>query len=221
MASDSDSRLRSTLEDLAKPDPAQSAELVRRASGGDDFALGELLERYRPRLRRIVRIRLGARLRGRLESMDIVQEAYQVAVRKISEFEMTSPSSILQWLSRIAEHKISDADAYFAALRRDVGREEAADGAPDESGIGARLAADKTSPPEAAERAETREIMDDCVEQLSDAQREVVILRDYCGGDWEFVAAELDSNPHAAQELHRRAWVKLRELARSRMGTDE
>ena len=45
---------------------------------------------------------------GRGESMDIVQEAYQVAWQKIEDFEMRGPGSILHWLSKIAENKIKD-----------------------------------------------------------------------------------------------------------------
>jgi len=210
--------LQSALSPRGAFDPAQSADLVRRAQKGDDLALNELLERYRPRLRRIVRIRLGAKLRGRLESMDIVQETYQVAFRKIADLQVHSQASILQWLSRIAEHKITDANDYFTALRRDARREEPIDGQPGESRATDRLPDEAESPSQQLERSEIREILDGCVEQLSEAQREVVILRDYCGGEWEFVAEEMESNAHAAQELHRRAWVKLRSLAGPKLG---
>jgi hypothetical protein len=62
----------STFDPLPKFE--DSLALFRRAQGGDGGALNELFERYYDRIYRIVRIRMGAKLRGVLESHDIVQQ---------------------------------------------------------------------------------------------------------------------------------------------------
>ena len=210
----------SFAEDL--PDPTQSVDLLAQAQNGDQQALSALLDRYQARLHRIVRVRLGARLRTRVESMDIVQDAYAVAMRKIGDLEVRGPGSILNWLARIAEHKIHDANDYFGAEKRDLGREKALDASGSASGafgLRDRFAASADAPDEEASRSELREIIDDALTELSDVHREVILLRDYCGGDWDYVARTLGrGNTHAAQELHRRAWIKLRRAVRPRLG---
>lgn len=211
--------LQSSFADDGPPDPTQSVDLLNRAQQGDRDALSALLDRYQDRLRRIVRVRLGARLRARVESMDIVQDAYAVAMCKIGDLEMRGPGSILNWLARIAEHKIHDANDYFAAAKRDLGREKALDASSDGT-VSARhrLAAGVEGPDEEAARSELREIIDEALTELPDKHRESILLRDYCGADWDYVTRTLGSpNVHAAQELHRRAWIKLRRAVRPRL----
>jgi DNA-directed RNA polymerase specialized sigma24 family protein len=55
--------------------PGQVPGLVARAAAGDRAAIVELLKRYRPRLRRMVALRLDPRLRGRVGASDVIQEA--------------------------------------------------------------------------------------------------------------------------------------------------
>jgi len=204
----------------ALPDPAQSVDLLAQAQDGDQEALSALFDRYQDRLRRIVRVRLGARLRGHVESMDIVQDAYAVAMRKIGDLEVRGPGSILNWLARIAEHKIHDAHDYFSAAKRDAGREKAIESAASISLPGLeRFAQSADGPDEQAARSELREMIDDALTELKEEHREVILLRDYCGGEWEYVTRAIGSpSVHAAQELHRRAWIKLRRKFRERFG---
>ena len=49
--------------------PTETIDLVRRAQRGDDDALNRLIDRYYDRIQRIVRIRLGPRLRRDLEKL--------------------------------------------------------------------------------------------------------------------------------------------------------
>jgi RNA polymerase sigma-70 factor (ECF subfamily) len=195
--------------------------LVGRAQDGDREALDHLLERYQDRLRRIVRVRLGQRLSGHVEIMDIVQETCEVAARRIQNLELHSPASILHWLSRIAENKIHDAYNYHFAQKRDRRRDQRIDAArDDESTAGPpALQGSTTLPDERAWKKELREILDDALSTMPDDQREVILQRDYCGADWEQVAEALGrDNVHAAQELHRRAWIRLRRLVKPKLG---
>lgn len=102
------------------PEPIPGADpttpiLARRARKGDRQALNRLLERHQERVYRIVRIRMGARLRAALEPSDIVQETFLVAARRIGDFEPRGRDSVVQWLARIAEHQIHDAADRFRA----------------------------------------------------------------------------------------------------------
>ena len=55
---------------------------------------------------------------------------------------------------------------------------------------------------------------------LSDDHREVILLRLYLGGEWDFVAQEMGraDNVHATQELYRRARKKLEEKLGPKLG---
>ncbi len=58
-------------------------ELLREASGGDRVAMEQLLARHRDRLRRMVRLRIDARVAARIDPSDVVQEAISDAWRKL------------------------------------------------------------------------------------------------------------------------------------------
>ena len=204
-------------DSLPQVDLSESVLLVRQAQAGESRALDELLARYQDRLRRIVRVRLGARLRANLESMDIVQEAMIVAARKLEDADLSTPGATLNWLAKIAERKIHDAHDYFTAGKRDRGREAAFQLEIGGESIGWSPPGSDPSPSEVAASAEVREIVDDALTELSEDQREVILLRQYCGADWNETAAELGRSVPATQELHRRAWANLREKARPRL----
>src|SRR5678815_4319260 len=105
-------------EDLTK-----SFDLIRRAQAGDPPALNRLCERYYDRVRRIVRIRLGPALRSRLEVEDILQDTFVAAVRDFQGFQVRNEGSFINWLAKLAEHKITEAADYFGAKKRDWKRE--------------------------------------------------------------------------------------------------
>ena len=56
--------------------PEGPNEQLERLKGGDRWVLAELFDRNRDRLRRMVELRLDARLRARLDASDVLQEAF-------------------------------------------------------------------------------------------------------------------------------------------------
>ena len=196
-------------------------KLVHRVREGDDAAMGELLERYRQRLERIVRVRMGARLERSIEVDDLVQETFIVAMRKLADIELRSHASILQWLAKVAENQIHDKVDYFNAQKRDGAREIPIDAErPGDSGpirrdpVGA-----ETSPSISAQRKEIEQLVDELVQELEpDAYREVVLMRDYYDETWEAICEKLDRPTiGAAQELYRRAQIRLTGMLKKRL----
>jgi len=202
---------------VAPMDVSESVDLAQKAHAGDRSSLDKLLRRYQERLRRIVRIRLGARMRANLESMDIVQEAMIVASRKIETADLRSSGAILNWLARIAERKIHDAHDYQTAQRRDRRRETPLQVVISGESVGWEPPDEASSPSTRAEREEVSDIVDETLIELSDDHREVIVLRHYCGVEWDEAAKMLGRSVPAAQELHRRAWDRLRELVRPKL----
>jgi len=191
-------------------DLARSLELVRLAKQGDRPSLEELLARYQDRVRRIVRLQLTGEPRRLLDTMDVVQETFVVAMRRIQDFEPKSHGSIIQWLVTIAEHKIKDERVKRKPVLLDPGPE-------DSSGGGHEPVGNELTPSQVVGARELKEIYDECVQELPEAQREVVIWRDYGLFTWNEIHEKIGTpTVHAAQQLYQRASEHLEQRLRRR-----
>jgi RNA polymerase sigma-70 factor (subfamily 1) len=197
---------------LDVPDLSRSIELVKLVQGGDRAALDELFERYKPRLLRIIRVKMGARLQRYLDEEDILQEVFVIAMRKVQEFELRTHAGILQWLARIAQNEISSKVEFYTAQKRDAAQE-----VPLRADSGTRhgvlVSAAEPSPSQHALRAEFEELVDSYVQELDPAEyRDVILRRDYYQEEWEEIRTGMGRpTVEAAQELYRRAYKRLRE----------
>jgi RNA polymerase sigma factor (sigma-70 family) len=149
--------------------------------------------------------------------MDIVQSTFHAALPKIQDLRPPTAAALLQWFSIIATNQIRDAHDRQRAQKRDVRRERALGNSSQESSGSLQLAASGAPPDEHALLAEVRELLDDEVSQLPVDQRRVVVLRDYCGEDWDRIAAELGRENGATRQLHQRAWIRLRRALRPKL----
>ncbi len=194
---------------MSSEDFTKTLDLVRRAQDGDGEALNRLFDRYQDRVRRIVRIRLGPRLRSRLESADIMQDTFAAAVRRFEDFEMRDDASFIHWLSTIAEHQITDRNDYYSAKKRTAKGEVPMQGA-DPEAPKIEPPSERTAPLDALIRSEGAELVEECLSALEERHRDLILLRDYAGFSWKDVA-ERTGRPtaDAAREMHRVALVKL------------
>jgi|SRR5262245_6529534 len=193
--------------------------LVHKVKGGDRAALNELFERYKPRLRQIVRIRMGSKLQRYLDEDDIIQEVFVVAMDKVAKLELRSQASILQWFAVIALNAIRGKADYYAAEKRDREREVSLRVGSSSTTPGVFVAASELTPSQKALREEFQALVDSYVEDLEPPEyRDVILLRDYYEESWESVRTQL-SRPtvHACQELYQRAHRKLRERMRKHL----
>jgi RNA polymerase sigma-70 factor (ECF subfamily) len=198
------------------PDPTRSLVLLARAQQGDRAALEDLVARYQERIHRIVRIQLASSsLRRDLDSMDLVQSTFRAALPKIGDLRPRSAAGLLQWLALIATNQIRDAYAGQRALKRDIAR-EIRDESASELVLHPTPSASE-APDRQAELDEIRELLDSAVARLPDDQRRVVLLRDYCGEEWDRIAAELERDNGATRQLHQRAWIRLRHELRPKL----
>src|SRR6266567_468740 len=100
-------------------DPTATQALLKRVQIGDKKALNDLYNRYLMRVLAAVRARLGAELRGKLESWDIVQDAMMASLKNVQSFNQTSEGAFLNWLAKVVENRIKDQLDYFRAEKRD------------------------------------------------------------------------------------------------------
>lgn len=188
----------------------RTVELVRLAQRGSERALGELVERYLPRVRTVVRARLGHGLRRELESGDVVQETLIEVLVNLDRFEQRDEGSFVRWIAAIVENRLRQDARFFRAQRRDRARELALDSGP-EGGRRARFepAVEGEGPASSAERREQLERLRAARAGLSERHRAVLEQRE-AGASWDAVAAALAlASPDAARMLHARAKAAL------------
>lgn len=108
--------------------PLTTQALLEKVQDGDGQALNDLCRRYQQRVLAAVRIRLGADLRRRVESWDIVQEVLIDALRRVNSFDYKTDGAFLHFLNRVVENKIRDEADRQHAGKRDRDREISFDG---------------------------------------------------------------------------------------------
>ncbi len=89
--------------------------LLERARAGETEAFGELLAQYHNYLRLMARTLLGSTLRIRVDSSDLVQEAFLEAHRDFPSFAGSTERELLAWLRRILARNLADRARYLKA----------------------------------------------------------------------------------------------------------
>ena len=208
--------LDSIVNDMSPP-PGQVPGLVACAAAGDRAAVVELLERYRPRLRRMVALRLDPRLRGRVDASDVIQEGYLDAIRRLEEFIRDPSVPFYIWLRFLVGQRVQEQHRrHLGSAGRDVGREVsiycgAMPGA-STGALAARLLGKLTSPSQAAVRAERKIRLQEALNRMDPLDREILVLRHYeqmTNGD---AAAALGLTFKAASKRYTRAVERLEEI---------
>lgn len=189
--------------------------LVRRWLTRDPAAVAELVELYRPQLRAFIENQLGQQLRRKVEPDDVFQEAFAEALRSLPSAELAGREPF-RWLCMIAEHRIVDLHRhFFAAQKRDAGRERELGGHGTESepaGLINLLVASMTTPSAAFSRNVREERLHDALNQLPDDQREVLKLRYVDSLPTKVIAEQLNKSDVSIRVMLTRSLKKLQTL---------
>ena len=165
-------------------DDPEVVELLERAAAGDGAAVHALYERFCQRLQKMIRLRMDSRLRGRVDSEDLLQETWIEATRRLPEYVSNPPMSFYLWLRFLAGQKLTDAMRHHLGVqKRDVSREVSLHrgGMPEATSmsLAAQLLGRITSPSNAAIRAETQRKVQDVLNNMDPVDREVLVLRHF------------------------------------------
>ena len=159
--------------------------LLRRALAGDESALAALFDGYRERLRRMIRLRLDRRLSGRIDTSDVLQEAYLEVRKRIAEYARDPAAMPFHlWLRLIAGQRLTDVHRHhLGSQMRDAGQEVSLHRGPfpqaDSISLAAQLLGKMTSASKAAIRAEHKLIVQEALNGMDPIDREVVVLRHF------------------------------------------
>jgi RNA polymerase sigma factor (sigma-70 family) len=183
--------------------------VVERASRGDPTAVEELLQEHLPRLQAFVRLRMGAMLRSREESGDLVQSVCRVILTRQGEFRDGGDEAFRRWLFATAQRVVADKVKYWRRDRRDAGREE--NPRLDESEVASMSAVFGTllTPSRVASARERLVRFERAFESLSDDHREVISLARVLDQPHHDVAQRLGRSEVATRALLHRALAAL------------
>jgi RNA polymerase sigma-70 factor (ECF subfamily) len=158
------------------------ADLIRRVRQGDEDAAAELVRRYEPAIRRIVRVHMhDTRLRRVLDSTDICQSVLATFFVRanLGQYELDTHANLLKLLATIARHKVTNQVNRQRADRRDYRRERV---------LGERdaLVCDSRSDP--GEQVAASELLTKVRELLSEDEQQLADQRAR-GDSWAEIAA--------------------------------
>ncbi len=198
-----------------KVDGCETEELLSLAQDGDGPAIGELFERHRRRLRRMVATRLNQRVASRVDPSDVVQEAMGEASRRLPEFLRERPVPYYTWLRRLTLIQLSWLHRFhLRPLKRSALRERDLETRGQQaSGAGlAGLPATDTSPSHHAIRDEECQRVRAILDRLERDDRVFLELRYVERLSLGEIANRLKLGPSAVKMRHLRALKRFRGL---------
>ena len=161
--------------------PGETTELIERLRGGDRRALAALFDRYRDRLRRMVELRIDARVRARLDASDVLQEAFIDVSHDLDAYLADPKLPPLLWLRLHVGRRLTTLHRqHLGTKMRDAGMEISLyrDALPEASSaaLASMLLGKHTSPTQAALRAEKLLRVQEALNTLDPIDREVLAL---------------------------------------------
>jgi RNA polymerase sigma-70 factor (ECF subfamily) len=168
-------------------------DLMRRVRGGDSDAATDLVRRYEPAIRRVVRLRLtDGRLRRAFDSMDVCQSVFGsfFARAAMGQYDLDNPDQLLKLLAQMARHKVTDRMRRERAERRDLARLE------EDSRAGREVAAGGASP---SQQVAWQELLVEVRKRLTAEEMELADLRAQ-GREWADIARERGESAEALRK---------------------
>lgn len=188
------------MSGLSKPERPRGAEseasqlwestlhVLTRAQTGDRSALGILIERVAPQLRRWARNRIPAAARGSEDTEDLVHNAVVRTLKRSDEFDVRSVGSLHAYMRQTIVNSLRD-------MARRVRRRGVPIEPPED------LVEDSPSPLEAAIRKQSTVRFVAALQSLSERDRQAIVLRIELGYSFADIAEQLGKPSAAAARM--------------------
>jgi RNA polymerase sigma-70 factor, ECF subfamily len=199
------------------PDANTTQELLDQARQGNAGAVDALLARHREPVRRMIDLRLDPAIVQRLDASDVVQDVLLEASRRLQEYLRKPAMPFHLWLRHIAKDHLIDAHRrHHQAQKRGVDREQSMHrpGWADRSSLelAGQLVDPERTPASEAIQQELQKRLHQALDQLDDADREVILMRHFEQLGNQEAATALGLTEAAASMRYLRAVRRLRDL---------
>ncbi len=177
--------------------------------------LEQLFEKYRPRLRRMVELRIDRRVAPRFDASDVIQDAYAEAVQRYDGFRVQPSCSDYVWLRFLTLQKLAQLQRKHLAVQgRTVLREHRIDHAPEVNSetMASLLAGRELTPSGIVAKLENQQQLASAIETLKPADREILAMRHFEQLSNAEVAEILAIETDAAYRRYIRALRRLQKL---------
>ncbi len=183
---------------------------------GDSEAKGELLDRFRPYLNVIAQRLLDERLKGRMDSGDVVQATYLEASRDFGAFRGETIESFLAWLRNILRNNVATAHQEHLATQKRSARLEVTirptgNSSSDPRPFEQMIPSDSSSPSQRMMRSESAALLAACIEQLPSTQQEAIRMKYLDGLSIKAISERMQKSEMAVAGLLKRGLHGLRE----------
>jgi RNA polymerase sigma-70 factor (ECF subfamily) len=184
---------------------------------GKQQLLGEWFAQHRERLRRLVALRLDSRLQGRIDPSDVIQEAYLEASVRYADYLRNPVMPPFLWLRFLTLQKLLMLHRHHlrAKMRdasRDVPLPEAEPPGVTPEGLAEQLLSLSTTPGQAAVRAEMNLRLQEALNRMDAADREILALRHFEELSNAEAAQVLGIGISAASKRYVRALKRLKDI---------
>ncbi|MFN7813680.1 MAG: sigma-70 family RNA polymerase sigma factor [Planctomycetia bacterium] len=195
----------------------QTLVLLDRVRRGDRTAIDGLLERHRAAIRLMIDRRMDRVVQRRVDASDIVQDVLLEANRRLTDYLANPSMPFRLWLRHMARDRLIDAHrrhrvAASRSLDREVPLVTADDGDRSAADLAGNLADRELTPAAAATWHELERRFAVAVEQLDEADRQIVLLRHFEHLSTAEAAEALGLSKPAAGMRYLRAMRRLRVL---------
>jgi RNA polymerase sigma-70 factor (ECF subfamily) len=207
---------------LMHDDRSEMQRQVQRIAAGDAAALAGVFELYRPRLRRMVQLRLDRRLQGRVDPSDILQEAFLDVSGRAADCAGRAEMPFFLWLRMMTGQKLLEVHRrHLGTQARDASREiSLCQGYPEVNSnlLASQLLGQLTSASQAAMRAEQQVRLEAILNGMEPIDREILTLRHFEELTNAEVAQVLGLSKSATSNRYVRALTRLKDLLSDQSG---
>jgi RNA polymerase sigma-70 factor (ECF subfamily) len=210
---------------MARHENSSGTNQLLRCVPEEPGALAQLFARHKERLRRMVRLRLDPRLRGRLDSSSVLDLVYQDFCRRIEESRDQESLPFYLWLRQVAgqrlqllcqEHLVDQVEP----SGKEITLYRGALPAVNTVALAAQLLGQPTSTTRADARAQAQIRLQDALNNMDPMEREILILCHFEDLSNAEAAVVLGVEPKVAGQGYVRAVKKLKEIMSRLPGFD-
>jgi RNA polymerase sigma-70 factor, ECF subfamily len=206
--------------------PSETVHLLERLKTGDRRALADLFQRHRDRLRRMIELRMDARLYRRIDASDVLQDGFLDVAKRVESYLSDPRLPVFLWLRLVVSDRLAMVHRRHLGTRMRDARQEVSlyrDPMPQASSaaLALMLLGRVTSPLNAAIRAEQILQVQEAVNSLEPLDREVVALRHFEQLTRAETAVVLGITEEAGAKRYIRALKRLKTILAAMPGGQE